>query len=107
MVQIRINVGLYLCRGLAVKPIHLLEHCVTRIIAKSFVFLNRRLTTGDTAAELLKSLRKLAETCDLAPSMTRHCVMFVIGMNDRDTQERLLGEKNLAYKKAFHQAQSA
>ena len=78
------------------------------VIAERFVFLNRRQTTGETAAEFLNSLRKLAETCDFGTFRDQALRdMFVIGMNDHDTQQRLLGEKNLTLEKAFNQAQNA
>lgn len=78
------------------------------VIAERFVFLNRRQTTGETAAEFLNSLRKLAETCDFGTFRDQALRdMFVIGMNDHDTQQRLLGEKNLTLENAFNQAQNA
>jgi hypothetical protein len=78
------------------------------VIAERYVFYNRRQTSGETVAEFINSLRKLAETCDFGAfreSALRD--MFVIGLPDQDTQKRLLGEQNLDLTTAFNKAQAA
>ena len=76
------------------------------VIAERYVFYNRRQTADETVSEFLNALRKLAETCSFEAFREEALRdMFVIGLRDRDTQKKLLGEQNLTLVGAFNTAQ--
>lgn len=78
------------------------------VIAERYVFYNKRQTADESVAEFQNTLRKLAETCDFGDFRNEALRdMFVIGLRDRDTQKRLLGEDNLTLETAFARAQAA
>lgn len=78
------------------------------VIAERFAFYNRKQNSGESAAEFLNVLRRLAETCEFAAFRDQALRdMFVIGLRDKDVQKKLLSEKDLALTKAFSVAQAS
>ena len=77
------------------------------VIAERYRFYHRKQKSGESVTQFLTELRKLSETCsfqDFLEEVLRD--MFVIGLNDRTAQKKLLGESNLSIKSAYEIALS-
>ena len=76
-------------------------------IAERFRFHNCRQQSGETMAEYLAELRKLAIHCEFGDFLEDAlCDRFVCGLKDEAMQRRLLGETDLSLKKAFEITQA-
>jgi len=77
------------------------------VIAERYAFYTRRQAVGESASEFLNALRKLAQSCKFEAFRDEALRdMFVIGLRDRDTQKKLLSEKELTLTKAYAAAQA-
>ena len=76
-------------------------------IAERFRFHNRRQQSGETMAEYLAELWKLAIHCEFGDFLEDAlCDRFVCGLKHEAMQRRLLGETDLSLKKAFEITQA-
>ena len=71
-------------------------------IAEQYRFYNRKQLQGESAADYLAKLQKLASTCKFGTFLKEAiCDRLVCGIQDRNMQLRLLTEADLSLKKAF------
>ena len=71
-------------------------------IAERYRFYNRKQLSGESAAEYLAQLRKMASTCSFGTFLDEAlCDRLVCGIRDQGMQRRLLAEADLTLKKAF------
>ena len=71
-------------------------------IAERYHFYNRKQLQGESAADYLAELRKLASTCKFGTFLEEAlCDRLVCGVRDCSMQLRLLAEADLLLKKAF------
>ena len=76
------------------------------VIAERFKFHGRNQGEGETVAQYMAELRKLAEHCDFKDYLDEALRdRFVCGLQSEATQRRLLAEAELSLKKAFEIAQ--
>ena len=76
------------------------------VIAERFKFHRRNQGDGETVAQYMVELRKLAEYCDFKDYLNEDLRdRFVCGLQSEATQRRLLTEAELNLKKAFETAQ--
>ena len=74
---------------------------------REFRFHNRRQQCGETVADYLADLRKLAIHCEFSEFLEDAlCDRLVCGLKDEAMQRRLLGEADLSLKKAFEITQA-
>ena len=78
------------------------------VIAERYAFYNRRQQSGESAAQFMKELRRLASTCDFHADYRDDVLrdMLVIGIHDRDIQKKLLRKENLTLTAAFQMVQA-
>lgn len=79
------------------------------VIAERYVFYNRRQQSGEAAAQFMKELKRLAGTCEFHADYRDDVIrdMFVIGLNDREVQRKLLSRDKLTAIEAFQVAQAS
>ena len=77
------------------------------IIAERFNFCTRKQKPDESVADYLRELKRLAETCDFKAFLDVVLRdVFVIGLEDKTSQCKMLSEADLDITKAFHIAQS-
>ena len=75
------------------------------VIAERYKFYNRKQKSGESVSQYVRELRKLAETCAFGIALSEALRdMFVIGLNDKSAQRKLLSQADLTLKKAFDTA---